>query len=150
MKPRFPPIFQIIFGGLISRGMTTAIPQAAIPFPMLKYAGFGLVAVGAVILVASVFKFSQEKTTINPLDPEQASELVISGLYRLTRNPMYLGLALILLGYAAYLQNLAALVGPIVFLFTMTYLQIKPEEAALTKKFGLQYDDYRHHVRRWL
>lgn len=150
MKPRFPPIFQIIFGGLINWGMASLFPQTAVSIPILTYAGFGLVAVGAVILIASVLKFSQEKTTINPLDPEQASELVISGLYRFTRNPMYLGLMLILLGYSLYLQNLAAFAGPIVFLFTITYLQIKPEEAALTKKFGQQYDDYRQQVRRWL
>lgn len=150
MKPRFPPIFQILFGGLISWGIASLFPQAAISIPILNYVGFGLGALGAVILIASVFKFSQEKTTINPLDPDRASELVVSGLYRFTRNPMYLGLALILLGYTLYLQNLAALAGPMVFLFTMTYLQIKREEAALSKNFGQQYDDYRQQVRRWL
>lgn len=150
MKPRFPPVFQIMFGGIISWGMAMIVPQAAFSIPMIKYVGFGLVAVGAVILIASVFKFSQEKTTINPLDPDQASELVISGLYRFTRNPMYLGLALMLLGYTLYLQNFAALAGPIVFLFSMTYLQIKPEEAALSRNFGQQYADYRQQVGRWL
>ena len=150
MKPRFPPIFQAIFGGAISRGMVMIVPQAAISIPTVKYAGFGFVAAGAVILIASVIKFSQENTTINPLDPEQASELVISGLYRFTRNPMYLGLVLILSGYALYLQNLTALAGPTIFLITMTFLQIKPEEAALAKKFGQQYGDYRQQVRRWL
>lgn len=76
--------------------------------------------------------------------------MVRSGIYRFTRNPMYLGLAAALLGWAVYLQNAAVLLMLPVFLLYMTELQIKPEERALLEMFGSSYSDYKQAVRRWL
>ena len=150
MKPRVPPVVQTLFFGALSWLTAWNFPVADISYPILRYLAVGLFLFGAGILLQAVFTFARQHTTVNPLEPEKADKLVISGLYRFTRNPMYLGLAAILFALAFLLQNIAALVGPILFLITMTVLQIKPEEMALTSKFGQQYIEYRQQVRRWL
>jgi protein-S-isoprenylcysteine O-methyltransferase Ste14 len=94
--------------------------------------------------------FSQANTTRNPLRPTTASALVRSGAYKFSRNPMYLGLLLLLLGWAAALSSVASLLGPVAFAAYITRFQIKPEERALAALFGAEYADYEQRVRRWL
>ncbi len=87
---------------------------------------------------------------MNPTKPSATSSLVTGGVFRLTRNPMYLSLLLYLLAWAAYLSNwLAALLVPL-FVVYITELQIKPEERALSALFGAEYASYKARVRRWL
>ncbi|WP_430427758.1 methyltransferase family protein [Parasphingorhabdus sp.] len=150
MKLRIPPVVQTILFGTLSWLTAKNFPVADISYPVLKYLAIGLFLFGTAILLQAVLTFARQNTTVNPLEPEKADKLVLSGLYRYTRNPMYLGLAAILFALAFVLQNVAALAGPILFLITMTVLQIKPEERALSEKFGQQYIEYRQRVRRWL
>ncbi len=150
MKLRIPPVVQTILFGTLSWLIAQNFPVADISYPVLKYLAIGLFLFGTAILLQAVLTFARQNTTVNPLEPEKADKLVLSGLYRYTRNPMYLGLAAILFALAFVLQNVAALAGPILFLITMTVLQIKPEERALSEKFGQQYIEYRQRVRRWL
>ncbi len=112
--------------------------------------GTALTVGGLSIILISVAAFFRERTTINPLDPTQAQALVTTGLYRFTRNPMYLGLAVMLCGGAFLLSNFAAFVAPSIFVVAMTILQIKPEETALREKFGTAYDAYCERTRRWI
>ena len=72
------------------------------------------------------------------------------GVYRYTRNPMYVGLACCVLAWGVYLQNFAALLGVVIFIAYMTHFQIKPEERALQEKFGDEYANFKSKVRRWL
>ena len=116
-------------------------------FPLVA-AGFG--AAGLAIIAIAIGAFIKAKTTINPMNPYKAETLVIKGLYRISRNPMYLGVLLLLLGWAAYLQNMAGFAPVILFVVAMTLFQIKPEEKALRKKFGTEYDAYCKRVRRWI
>jgi protein-S-isoprenylcysteine O-methyltransferase Ste14 len=104
----------------------------------LGFAGLGLIA------------FRRAGTTINPLRPEEASAMVTDGIYRVTRNPMYVGFASFLIGWGILLQSWAVLAGPIVFVMVITRLQILPEERALKLRFGSAFDAYRARVRRWL
>lgn len=106
--------------------------------------------VGVVFLVSAVRLFSQRDTTINPLDPSKAEHLVVDGLYRVTRNPMYVGMVLLLVGWCLYLGALSAFAAVALFVLAMNELQIKPEERALTEKFGEQYQAYIQQVRRWV
>ena len=101
-------------------------------------------------MVFVLMDFSRNETTVNPLEPDQAQKLVVSGLFRFTRNPMYLGMALVLFAWALYLANASAIIGPVLFVASITALQIKPEEEVLGKIFGQDYADYRKRVRRWL
>ena len=99
---------------------------------------------------AGLLEFRRAQTTVNPLRPEQASSLVDSGVYRMTRNPMYVGLCFLLVAWAAFLSSGWALLGPLVFMLYIGRFQIAPEERALTARFGDAYADYRARVRRWL
>jgi protein-S-isoprenylcysteine O-methyltransferase Ste14 len=84
------------------------------------------------------------------MKPEIASSLVTSGAYRFTRNPMYLGLCLLLVAWALFLSSLLAFVGPLLFILYMNRFQIAPEETALSTIFGEEFANYKAKVRRWI
>ena len=95
-------------------------------------------------------EFKRARTTINPFRPENSTVLVTSGIFRITRNPMYVGLTLVLLGWAAFLSSGWGLLGPVVFALYINCFQIAPEERVLSAKFGEAYTRYTARVRRWL
>ena len=109
-----------------------------------------LAATGVATAIAGVATFARAKTTVNPTTPERSSSLVSWGIYRVTRNPMYLGLLLELTAWAIFLSN------PLPFLLLPGYMlyinrfQIAPEERALTSLFGREFADYQSRVRRWI
>ena len=109
-----------------------------------------LATAGAALALAGVWAFAQARTTVNPLAPRRARELVMHGVYRHTRNPMYLGMLLALAGWAVWLGNAAALPVLPAFVLVLNALQIRPEEAALRERFGEAYARYACRVRRWL
>lgn len=109
-----------------------------------------LAAAGVAFALAGGQAFRRAQTTVNPLKPEAASSLVVVGVYRHTRNPMYVGFACMLLGWAVYLAAPLALLGPVLFVAFITRFQILPEERALAEKFGPEFEAYRQKVRRWL
>jgi protein-S-isoprenylcysteine O-methyltransferase Ste14 len=109
-----------------------------------------LVLLGQGIAVSGMVAFRRARTTINPVRASEASSLVNSGVYRLTRNPMYLGWALTLLAWALYLGNLVALVFVPIFVWYITRFQIKPEERILSELFGTEFASYSSKVRRWI
>ncbi len=109
-----------------------------------------LVAVGAGLDLAGLWAFRRAHTTINPLKPQRTSALVSSGVYRFTRNPMYLGMLCLLLAWAVYLGQPWTLLGPVAFVAYITRFQILPEERAIRARFGTEFDAYCARVRRWL
>jgi protein-S-isoprenylcysteine O-methyltransferase Ste14 len=125
-------------------------PLANAPFPGHRVAAIALLIVGVAVAVAGVVQFRRAKTTVNPMVPSRASSFVASGVFGLSRNPMYLSMVLALLGLSAWRSTLPgyALV-PLFFLY-MTKFQIKPEERALLASFGDEFAAYMTKVRRWL
>ena len=115
-----------------------------------------LIASGLVLCIAGYFgmagtiAFRRAKTTVNPLKPENSSSLVTSGVYRLTRNPMYVSITLILVAWMIYLSSIALIVGPLLFAFYITRFQIQPEERILQGIFGDAFTAYMQQTRRWL
>lgn len=109
-----------------------------------------LAAAGVASSVSGMWAFTQARTTMDPMQLDTAAALVTRGIYRITRNPMYLGLTLVLLAWAVYLSDLFAFVFVPVFVWYITRFQIVPEERALSKQFGAAYDEYRGRVRRWI
>jgi protein-S-isoprenylcysteine O-methyltransferase Ste14 len=109
-----------------------------------------LVCVGLCFATAGVRSFKAAATTVNPLRPEKASSLVTSGVYQITRNPMYVGLAFLLLAWGVYLRSIWALLCVLAFMFYISRFQITPEERALQQLFGTEYERYKAKVRRWL
>ncbi|GEQ77703.1 hypothetical protein CTTA_4708 [Comamonas testosteroni] len=94
--------------------------------------------------------FRRAKTTVNPVKANMASSLVIRGVYRYTRNPMYVGLLITLLAWAMFLANLLTALWAVVFVLYITRFQIIPEERVLTSLFGAEYGAYKGRVRRWV
>ena len=113
-------------------------------------AALAFAAVGAAFDVAGIIVFWRAKTTVNPMKPEKSAALVSSGVYRITRNPMYVGMVFILLAWAVYLASPWALFGPLAFAAYITRFQIKPEERVLAGRFGEAFASYQARVRRWL
>ncbi|HZW19692.1 methyltransferase family protein [Noviherbaspirillum sp.] len=109
-----------------------------------------LALAGALVAAAGVLQFRRAKTTVNPVNPGSSSSLVSSGVYRVTRNPMYLGFLLLLAAWAFYLASLAAAALLPLFVLYMNRFQIVPEERVLARLFGREFDAYRGRVRRWI
>lgn len=144
-----PPVVAVLIGLLMWLASSFG---PALKLPLLaRGAIFAAIALaGGATALAGDLEFKRARTTINPLKPQNASSLVTSGVYRFTRNPMYLGLLLVVLGWAAFLCSAVALVGPILFVAYISRFQIAPEERVLSAKFGTAYADYLARVRRWL
>ena len=109
-----------------------------------------LAAAGIAVDFAGLWAFRHHRTTVNPLRPDKAASLVTDGIYRWTRNPMYLGLLLILTGWAFWLSTAVSLLGLPLLVIYLTRFQILPEERALRAKFPRESADHARHVRRWL
>ena len=145
-----PPLVAAAVAGGMYAAASLLLPVLALPPGLRVGAALALAGVGAGFDLAGLLAFRKAKTTVNPLTPSKSATVVTTGVYRLTRNPMYLGLALILLGLAVYLASVWALFGPLVFAAYITRFQIVPEERILTARFGTAYSAYCAQVRRWL
>jgi protein-S-isoprenylcysteine O-methyltransferase Ste14 len=131
-------------------GVSLVAPRLHMPAPVRLIACDAFVCLGLVFSVAGVVSFRRARTTINPTKPEAASSLVTSGIYRVTRNPMYVGLSFVLTAWAVFLSSAWALLGPLLFVRYIGRFQIAPEERILSKLFGSEYTAYQERVRRWL
>lgn len=100
--------------------------------------------------LSGIWAFKKAGTTVNPVEIEKASSVVDSGVYRFSRNPMYLGLLLLLIGYGYLQQNLLSLLVSALFVLYMNRFQIIPEERFLQLKFADDYTRYKQKVRRWI
>jgi protein-S-isoprenylcysteine O-methyltransferase Ste14 len=150
LERKIPPLAVVIVAGAIMWIVARATPALRVPMPSRSPLAACLAAAGVVTSVLGVVAFRRARTTVNPMHPESSSALVVTGIYRLTRNPMYLGFLLLLLAWAVFLSNaLAVLVLP-TFVLYMNRFQIGPEERALTSTFGAAYVTYQARVRRWL
>ncbi len=130
--------------------LASAVPFAGFVLPAKKPIAAGVAAVGGVFAAASILSFLRARTTLNPTQPGRAAMLVTTGVFAITRNPMYLSLLFVLAGWAIYLSNFAAPVLIPLFVAYMNRFQIKPEERALASLFGSDFDGYCKRTRRWL
>ncbi|TRZ56580.1 MAG: isoprenylcysteine carboxylmethyltransferase family protein [Rhodocyclaceae bacterium] len=150
LELKVPPVpLAFAFGG--------AMWLASAQLPVLAFALPGRIAVsttlgglGLIVAIIGIIAFRKAMTTINPMQPGAASVLVTSGAYRLSRNPMYVGLLLTLGGWAVFLSHTLALLFLPAFVTYMNRFQISPEEEALSSKFGKEFAAYKQSVRRWL
>ena len=146
---RIPPLLVAALTALSMWLLSRILPQLTVaPLPIAVVI---LVALcGVAFELTGVITFRRQKTTVNPLKPENASTLVTSGVYRISRNPMYVGMLLLLIALDLFLASFAALVGPLCFVVYMNRFQIGAEEQVLLDRFGDAYADYKNRVRRWL
>jgi protein-S-isoprenylcysteine O-methyltransferase Ste14 len=150
LRLRIPPLAVAALAGSFGWLSASLVPALNWDFP----ARAGLTATFAVLGVAcsllGVAAFRRARTTVNPLTPDATTALVESGIYRLTRNPMYLGFLLLLLAEIVWLANPVALLAAPAFVLYLNRFQIGPEERALRNRFGAKFQSYSHRVRRWL
>lgn len=149
LQLKIPPVaLALIFAGVMA-AVAYSLPGAVL-LPFKQVIAILLVLAGITVAVAGVLAFRRHKTTVNPLTPEQSSALVATGIYRVSRNPMYLGFLLILSGWAVFLANIVAVLLLPLFVVYMNRFQILPEEQALAQRFGPSFAVYCQSVRRWL
>jgi len=147
---KVPPVALAVLVALVMWGASLLVPPVAAPSTVRVASAAVLWLAGAGISLAGVFAFRRAKTSVNPTKPDSVSALVSGGIYRVTRNPMYLGFLLMLLGWAAFLWSIAAAVVAMSFVLYMNRFQIAPEERALAARFGAEFSAYKARVRRWL
>ena len=144
-----PPLVATLFGLLM--GFAARYLPGALELAIEWRIGLALLVslAGLGICLAGVLSFRRARTTVNPLKPQAASALVRSGVYRYTRNPMYLGFATVLIAWSIFLAWPPALLGVLGFVLYMNLFQIGPEERALASLFGEAFAQYCRQVRRW-
>ena len=149
-KLRVPPVALFVVVALLMWAVAAWLPSWRIALPGRTLVAALLLLAAGTIGVAGVHAFRRARTTVNPLRPEKASALVTSGIYRRTRNPMYVALAIALLGWVVWLEHPLALLGVAAFVAWINRFQIAPEERALRALFGPEFERYCSEVRRWL
>ncbi len=150
LELKIPPAIVVLIVALLMWATDQVLPTFKFVFTWSQWLAVSVFVLALVPILAGVFAFKNAKTTVDPTQPNKASTVVTSGVYRYTRNPMYLGFLLGLLAFAIKLSNpLAGLFLPL-FVVYMNQFQIKPEERALSDLFGADYQSYLVKVRRWL
>lgn len=149
LELKVPPLALVFVSGALM-WLVSASPTFTIALPWRSTFAPIFYTVGSAIVVAGVLTFRRMKTTVNPLTPEATTTMVTSGIYRFTRNPMYLGFFLVLIGWAIYLSNWLAFAVLPLFVWYMNRFQILPEERALGSKFPEAFTTYTRSVRRWV
>jgi len=150
LELKIPPVLATVLFAILMWAVYRLTPGIDLPREV-RILSFSILAIlGAAIGLAGVISFRRVSTTVNPLNPDNCTTLVASGVFSWTRNPMYLALLLLLIGWAIYLANLFSLLLAAVFLAYMNRFQIVPEERALEKKFGAAFLAYKQQVRRWI
>ena len=142
-----PPLVTLAFGMSIyfSRGMF-----AVIEIQYAFYLGIFWLLSGFFILVSAVRLFRKDKTTVNPLSPEQATKLVTDGIFKYSRNPMYLGMAFVLGSIAVCFNPIGGIILIALFCVCITKFQIIPEERAMRNLFSDDFEKYIKSTRRWI
>jgi len=151
MRRGIPPL---VLAGLLAVLMwlaARAFSQAVLPLPWRGLVCAVTGAAGLAICALGVLPFRRAGTTVDPTRPERASALVTTGIYSATRNPMYLGMLLVIVAWGLCLANTVGLIlAPLVFVLYIDRVQIPREERALAAAFGSDYTGYASRVRRWL
>ena len=150
MKLLIPPPIQALLSAIMMCLISRYFTHANFSLNGINIFALIFLIIAAIIIILSMYKFKKIKTTISPLRPNKTSSLVKSGIYEYTRNPMYLGLLLMLFSTALFLKNLISFLIIPLFILFITKNQILPEEEALENIFGEEYKNYKKKVRRWI
>lgn len=151
LEARIPPV-AVFLGALaiIETGVKFWPQAAGVPSTASRTLVWVMLVWGAILGAAAVAQFLQAQTTVHPNHPERSSALVTTGIYRISRNPMYLGLAVFVVAYGFHRMHPGGLLALIFFVAFITRFQILPEERALAQRFGATFSEYAQRVRRWI
>ena len=147
---KIPPPLQMLIFGILMWVVGRRLSGGQFDFDSQLVSALLLTILGLAINVLAIIGFRRASTTVNPLDPGKASHLVVDGIFRFSRNPMYFGILIVLFAWAIWIGNVYNLVLLALFVYIISKYQIKPEEEALRSLFGKTYVDYCSRVRRWI
>lgn len=147
---KIPPALLVIIVAALMWVVAALFPELRMPFDGSISLATVIASVGIAVPVLGVLEFKKANTTVDPRFPGKSSRLVVSGVYRISRNPMYLGFFLILVAWAWYLTNVLAFLWLPLFVIYMNRFQIQPEESYMLQKFGNEFEVYAARVRRWI
>ena len=150
LDAKLPPPLVMLACGASAWIAARLLPALAVDVPARVPLAIAVAVVALSIELAAAALFFRRRTTVNPLKPDTATHLVVGGLNRVSRNPMYVGQALLLAAWALWLAHALAPLGAVAFVLYITRFQILPEERALAARFGDDWRAYRTRVRRWL
>ena len=150
LELKLPPLPLALGFGVLMWAIDRWLPLHAERSPIRTAVALAILAIAMTILVAAIVGFRKASTTVDPMHPEAASAIVTAGIYRFSRNPMYLAFFIALVAMAVFLGNFVAALIPLIFVVYMNRFQISPEELALRARFGASYEAYLQTVRRWL
>ena len=145
---KIPPPLVVLILVISTFFSSKKIDLIQIPFQSLI--SIFILSIGILILLNPVLKFKKSKTTINPIKFKKVNKLVTSGIYKYSRNPMYLGLLMIVISSSIFYLNIYSILTPLFFYIWINRFQIKREEIFLTEKFGEDYLSYKKKTRRWI
>jgi protein-S-isoprenylcysteine O-methyltransferase Ste14 len=147
---RVPPPLVFLAIAAVMVVAANLLPSTGLGGPWARALGGALLLLAGLSGPPAIWRFGRAGTTIDPIAIERASVLVTDGVYRWTRNPMYLAMAALLGAIAVFAAQPWLVIGPVAFVLFITRFQILPEERAMRARFGADYDAYRARVRRWL
>ena len=147
---KVPPPVVTVFLPVVMWGIPRVTPTFDMPTLLRVGVAVAIALTGCSCSISGAIAFRRARTTVNPMKPESSSSLVRSGIYGVTRNPMYVGLLLLLVAWAVFLSTPATFLGPVTFFLFIGRFQIVPEERVLSRLFGTRYSEYTRSVRRWL
>ncbi|NAX42754.1 MULTISPECIES: methyltransferase family protein [unclassified Vibrio] len=147
---KIPPVAIFIVALLLMHRISYSFEFVSLALPLPRVVFAICFVLSGIVGLLGIYEFRRKKTTVNPTKPETTSCIVDSGIYRYSRNPMYLGLFFLLFGVAYWQHNGLSLVVAFLFVWFMNRFQIYPEERVLEARFGEEYVDYKQRVRRWI
>ena len=148
MKTKIPPPIIALICIVINYLSTYLINP--IKFPNIEIIGGLILLLGVATAVLATLLFKKDKTTVNPMNPEETTTLVTTGIFSITRNPMYLGLFLSISSTILFFGSWFGIIILMFFVWYINKFQIIPEEEAMEKLFGNKFSEYRQKVRRWI
>jgi len=150
LELKIPPVVQVLVVAGLMWALAATVPGPGFTFPWSSLLALVVAAIGFTFALLGVLEFRSAGTTVDPRVPDQSASLVVRGVYRISRNPMYFGFLLVLIAWGVFLGNLASLLPLPAFVVYMNRFQIIPEERHMREKFGEAYRHYEAKVRRWV
>ena len=148
IKTKFPPPLVALTFGFLINYTKNIFPKIEVKNEFI-FGSFMIIS-GLIIILSAIILFKKYQTTITPLNPSNATKLITDGIYKFSRNPMYLGLLLVLLGISTIINPIGGFFLIPLFILYLNFFQIIPEENAMVDLFKDEFLDYKNNVRRWI
>ena len=148
IKTKFPPPLVALTFGFLINYTKNIFPKIEIRNEIIF--GYFMIIIGLIIILSAIILFKKYQTTITPLNPSNATKLITNGIYKFSRNPMYLGLLLVLSGISTTLNPIGGFFLIPLFILYLNFFQIIPEENAMVDLFKDEFLEYKKNVRRWI